>query len=209
MAENVFNYIPGKRKPLQVLLLIASVAGSILFIVTYIALGISTPGYSSLYNTISSLELTKYGCLQQANFIIFGIFSGCFSVALINELNPGINAVLIILFQSITAIGLIGDGIFIHEPMHMVFDLITFNSVLLLLIFFAGQFYKNSGWEGWSLYSVISALLMMALLAVFGYTNSHKGAAGLYERVAFLPRTAWTILFITKLLRGKTLKRQY
>lgn len=204
---NRFNYIPEKRSSLQVLLLTLAVAGSILFILTYITLGIATPGYSSLYNTISSLELTKSGWLQQANFIIFGIFSGCFSVALINELTPGINAVLIILFQSITAIGLIGDGIFIYEPMHTIFDIITFNSVLLVLIFFAGQFYKNTGWEGWSLYSIITAILMMVLFAAFGYANSHNGTAGLYERIAFLPRTAWSIIFIPKLLRGKKLKR--
>ncbi len=202
-----FNNIAGKRNPLQVLLLILSLTGSILFILIYLILGISTPGYHLLYNTISSLELTKFGWVQQANFILFGIFSSCFSVALINELKPGINAFLVILFQSVTAIGLIGDGIFIHEPMHMIFDIITFNSVALVLIFMAGQFYKNTGWKGWSLYSIITAILMMVLLSAFGYANSHNGAAGLYERMAFLPRTAWSIVFITTLLRGKRLNR--
>jgi len=193
-----------KKSFSQVFLLSCGIAGSLIFIISYLFLGFSTPHFDTLRDTISSLELIKNGWLQQANFILYGIFIGCFTLALSKELKKGLNGTLILLFQALIAIGLIGDGLFIYEPMHMVCDLITFNSGLIVLFLFTGQFYKNPNWQGWVAYSIITAFLMMALLAAFGIANKNHGLAGLYERLAFLPRSLWSILLISMLLKGRT-----
>jgi hypothetical protein len=90
----------------------------------------------------------------------------------------------------------------------MVCDLITFNSGLIILCLFTWQFYKNPNWKGWVTDSIISVLLMMIFLTAFGIANKNHGLAGLYERLAFLPRSLWSILFVIKLLKGGTLSNQ-
>lgn len=196
------------KKPIsQVLLLSCGIAGSLVFITTYLLFGFTTPHFDTLRNTISSLELVKNGWLQRANFILFGIFIIFFTIGLSKELIKSYNAILIIIFQFCVALGLIGDGIFVYEPMHTTCDIITFNSGLLVMLLFTWQFYKSSDWKGWIVYSIFSALLMMAFLAAFGIANKNHGLAGLYERLAVLPRSIWSILLISKLLQGRTLKK--
>ncbi|MBS1503274.1 MAG: DUF998 domain-containing protein [Bacteroidetes bacterium] len=189
----------------QKTLLIYGIIGAVLFIGIYLVFGFITPGFDLLRDTISSLELVKNGWVQRINFIAFGIFTLLFTIGLANELVRGINGRLILIFQSLIAIGLIGDGIFIHDPMHMACDLVTFNSVIVVLVLFTRQFYLSAGWRGWILYSILSALLMMIFLFAFGAANAHHGLAGLYERLAVLPRTVWSILLIVNLLNGKRL----
>jgi hypothetical protein len=178
----------------------------VLFVLAYSLLGAYTPGYHWLYETISSLELFRKDELQQANFIIFGILNIFFAVALHHELRPGVSAKAIVLFQVLTGLGLIGDGIFIHEPGHMVCDLITFNSSLLTLFFFTNQFYKNPQWKGWVTYTIVTAVLMMGFLTAFGLANHQHSVAGLFERLAVFPRTVWSVVLVWRLLGGKRFK---
>jgi hypothetical protein len=67
-----------------------------------------------------------------------------------------------------------GDAIFIHEPLHMVRDLIAFNSALLVLFLFAWRVSGDNRWKGWTAYSIPTSLLMMAFLTAFGIAN-HLG----------------------------------
>jgi len=194
-----------KKSFSRIVLLSCGIAGSVLFIAIYLLFGFATPNFNILRDTISSLELVKNGWIQQMNFIIFGVFTLLFTAGLAKELIKGLNALLIVVFQSLIAIGLIGDGIFIHDPLHMVCDLITFNSVLVVLFLFTWQFYKSTNWKGWIIYSVLTAFLMMIFLLAFGIANARHGMAGLYERLAVLPRTIWSILLIVKMVNGREL----
>jgi hypothetical protein len=197
---------PGtRRSKLQTALLLCGLTGGVLFMINYTLLGATTPDYHLLKETISSLELVRHDGLQQANFILFGLLTIGYTFGLSKELIPGVNAMLILLLQLLTGIGLIGDGFFIHEPMHMVCDLITFNSAMLVLLFFTWQFYKSTNWNGWIAYSILSAVLMMGFLAAFGVANHYQTLPGLYERLAVVPRTLWTIIFVSKLLAGNRL----
>jgi len=189
----------------QVLLLSCGLLGGLLFVLTYSLLGAFTPGYNWLYETISSLELFRQDALQQANFIVFGILNLCFAFALHRELRPGVSAKAIVLFQALTGIGLVGDGIFIHEPLHLVCDLVTFNSSLLTLLFFTPQFYKNPQWKGWVAYTIFTVLAMMGFLTAFGVADHRHSFAGLFERLALFPRTVWSVVFVWRLLKGKEL----
>jgi hypothetical protein len=200
-SVSIFN-----KKPLSQVILLSFGFAGLLFMAVYFLLGFSAPGFNTLRDTISSLELVKNGWLQQLNFIIYGILLGFFNIGLVKELKSGLNAILIVLFQVFISIGLIGDGIFIHEPLHTMCDLITFNSALIVLFLFAWRFYKGSNWRGWTAYSILTALLMMALLAAFGIANKNHGLSGLYERLVVLPRALWTILFTVRLLKGRSLR---
>lgn len=196
--------MPTKKPLSQVVLLCCGFAG-VLFIVIYTVFGLFTPGFNAFRDTISRLELVKNGWVQQGNFILHGVLTILFTIGLSKELIKSTNAKFIVLFQLLIGIGLIGDGLFIYEPLHTSCDIIVFNSAMIVLFLFAWQFYKTKSWKGWIVYSLVAAFLMMAFLAAFGVANAYHGWSGLFERLAVLPRTLWSIVLIIKLLKGRRL----
>jgi len=185
--------------------LLAAGFGGILFVLTFLVLGVMVPGYDALRETISALEFTALGSAQRINFLVFGLLLMTFGVALRRELGTGRGSVLIPTFQCLSGVGVAGDAIFIHEPLHMVCDLIAFNSALLVLFLFARRFSGDSQWKGWTTYSILTALLMMAFLTAFGVANHLGGPAGAFEKLATLMRTSWSVLLVEKLYSGRRL----
>lgn len=197
-----------RRSGLQKILLAAGFSGVVFFSV-FTILGALAPNYSFARDTISALEFTPLSVAQRANFFVFGLLLCAFAAGLRAELGHGRGALLIPLFQISSGIGVIGDAVFIHEPLHLVCDLIAFNSALLVLFTFAWRFWGDRQWKGWSAYSLIAAILMMALLAAFGAANHLGGPAGLLEKLAASTRTLWSVILAAKLLAGARLdKRQ-
>lgn len=176
-----------------------------MFVLTFLLLGALAPGYDPLRETISALEFTSLGFAQRISFFLFGLMLMLFALALRRELGAGRGAVLIPTFQFLSGVGVVGDAIFIHEPLHLVCDLITFNSALLVLFLFAWRFSGDSRWRGWTVYSILTALLMMAFLTAFGVANHLGGPAGAFEKLASLMRTSWSVVLVTKLYSGRTL----
>src|SRR5712671_63084 len=163
------------------------------------------PRYDAMRDTISALEFTSLGFAQRINFFVFGLLLMVFALALRRELGAGRGGVLIPTFQFLSGVGVAGDAIFIHEPLHLVCDLIAFNSALLVLFLVAWRFSADSRWKGWTAHSILTALLMMAFLTAFGVANHIGGPAGAFEKLASLTRTSWSVLLITKLYSGRTL----
>ena len=186
--------------------LLAAGFGGVLFILTYLTLGALAPGYDALRDTISALEFTTLGLAQRINFLIFGMTLCTFAVALRRELGTGRGAVLIPIVQCMAGVGVIGDAIFAHEPMHMVCDLIAFNSSLLVLFLFAWRFANDGRWKGWTALSILTAVLMMSFLTAFGVTNHVGGPAGLFEKLASVTRTTWSVLLLRALYAGRVLR---
>jgi hypothetical protein len=83
--------------------------------------------------------------------------------------------------------------------------LIAFNSALLVLFLFAWRFSGDARWHGWTAYSVTAGLLMMALLTAFGVANHRGGPAGVFEKLASLSRTSWSVFLVIKLYCGRRL----
>lgn len=164
--------------------LLATGFGGVLFALIFLVLGVRAPNYDTLGDTISALEFTWLGLAQRINFLVFGLMLMTFALALRRELGAGQGAVLIPTFQFLSGVGVVGDAIFIHEPLHLVCDLIAFNSALLVLLFFAWRFSGDRRWEGWTAYSILTALLMMAFLTAFGVANHIGGPAGAFEKLA-------------------------
>jgi hypothetical protein len=190
-----------RRSGSQKTLLAAGFSGVVFFAV-FTILGIFVPNYTFAHDTISALELTPLGVAQRVNFLLFGILLCAFAAGLRRELAPGRGALLIPLFQLFSGIGVIGDAIFIYNPLHLACDLIAFNSALLFLFAFAWRFSSEHRWKGWSAYSILTAILMMGFLAAFGAANHLGGPAGLLEKLAASTRTLWSALLAAGLLRG-------
>jgi hypothetical protein len=195
-----------QRSAVQTALLAAGFGG-LLFALTYLILGALAPGYDAFHDTISALEFTTLGLAQRINFLVFGIALCTFAVALRRELGDGRGAILIPIIQGMSGVGVIGDAIFAHDPMHMVCDLIAFNSALLVLFLFAWRFAGDSRWKGWTAGSILTALLMMAFLTAFGVAQHVGGPAGLFEKFASLTRASWSVLLLVQLNAGRVLRQ--
>ena len=182
--------------------LLATGFGGVLFITTFVVLGVLAPDYNSMRQTISELEFTALSIAQRINFFVFGLLLIAFAVALKRELNGGRAGWLIPLFQFISGVGVIGDAVFIHMPLHLVCDLIAFNATLGVLFLFAWRFRCDARWKGWMAYSVLTAVMMMLFLTAFGFANHLGGPAGLFEKLATVVRTVWSVLLTVRLLAG-------
>lgn len=188
--------------------LIAAGLGGVLFIAGFVILGVFAPGYSFLRDAISALEFTSLGLGQRVNFFFFGVLLCAFAVALRRELVSGPAAIVLPVFQGLSGMAVIGDAIFIHPPLHLVCDLVAFNACMVVLFGFAWAFRRDARWKGWTEYSIATAVLMMGFLAAFGVANGHGGPAGLYEKLATLIRTIWSVLLVAKLFAGASLNHK-
>jgi Protein of unknown function (DUF998) len=194
-----------KIRPRTTTVLLVAGCGGVLFIATYIVLGFLTPGYNSLRDTISALELTPFQLAQQINFLVFGVLLCMFALGLRREMRQGFGSVVIPLIQFINGVAVIGDGVFIRPVPHLVCDLLAFNAALCVLFLFGWRFRRDPRWRGWTAYSILTAIAMMALLFGFGMANHFGGPAGLMEKLATVVRTTWSVLLVARLLAGSCL----
>ncbi|MGA2352689.1 MAG: DUF998 domain-containing protein [Terracidiphilus sp.] len=181
-------------------LMLLAGGGGILFIATFVVLGFLTPGYSSLYDTISALESTPFKLAQQINFSVFGALLCVFALGLRREMQQGFGAVLIPSIQFLDGLGVIGDAIFVRSAPHLACDLVAFNAALCVLFLFAWRFRLDPRWRGWTAYSILTAIAMMILLFGFGVANHLGGPAGLMEKLTTIVRTTWSVLLVKRLL---------
>jgi hypothetical protein len=194
-----------KVRPRAATLMLLGGFGGIPFIGTYVVLGFMTPGYDSLRETISALELTPFHLAQQINFFAFGVLICLFALGLRRELQQGFGTALIPSFQFLAGLGVMGDAIFIRPAPHLACDLVAFNSGLCMLFLFAWRFRHDRRWRGWSGYSIFTAIAMMTLLLGFGMALHFGGPAGLLEKLATVVRTVWSVLLVSRLLAGALL----
>jgi hypothetical protein len=84
--------------------------GGLIFIATFITLSFFAHPYRPLRDSISALELTQVGVLQQANFILFGILLCLFAWGLRRELQRGWGVFAIPFFRAWRVLQLWGMG---------------------------------------------------------------------------------------------------
>jgi hypothetical protein len=191
-----------KIRPCMTSLMLLAGCSGILFIAIFAVLGFLMPGYNSLHDTISALELTPFKLAQQSNFFVFGALLCVFALGLRREMQQGFGAVLIPFIQFVDGLGVIGDAIFVRSTPHLACDLVAFNAALCVLFLFAWRFRRDPRWRDWTAYSVLTAIAMMALLFGFGMANHLGGPAGLMEKLATIVRTTWSVLLVRRLLAG-------
>jgi uncharacterized protein DUF998 len=203
MDKIASHHDTASRSATQTLLLSCGILASVFFTTTYLFEGALHPGYDLVRQTISSLELVSNGWTQQVNFIVFGLLISCFAVGIRKELSGGFGATAFPILQVVVALGLIISGIFVADPLHTIGDYISFLALIIGFFVIARRFAQEPDWGlGWVIYSIASAFLMMGFLAIFGTALTHGGPAGLFERLAGLVRSIWTILLVGRLLSG-------
>jgi hypothetical protein len=210
--------VPGSA--LHRLLLGCGVLGSLLFTGTFLAAGATRAGYDPWRQPISALSLGPGGWLQSVSFVVFGVLMGCFALGLRGALAPGAGARWAPLLQAGVAAGLIIDGIFAQDPgmgfppgtaavtaasthdlLHNIGLALAATALAARCFVLARRFAREPRWRGWATYSIITGILFIALLAAFGMTTGTPSApAGLFEKLATIQASIYTIALCTRLL---------
>ena len=202
------------------LLLVSSgTIGSILFTTTYLIEGITRPGYNAWQQAISALSLGPGGWVQQANFIIFGLILLFAAFGWRRVLKPGVAATWFPILEATTGLAMIVDGFFSQDPapgypqgailtaptlhgeIHLIFAFISITALAFSCFALARRFAVEPRWRGWATFSVITGLLTIILITIFGAESSHVGmTAGLFERLATGVHSIWGLLLLVRLL---------
>jgi hypothetical protein len=195
------------------------VIGSLLFTGTYVIEGITRPGYDAWQQAISALSLGPGGWVQQANFVLFGVLTFLSAFGWHQLLKPGAGSIWFPLFQSLTGLGLIVDGFFSQDPapgyppgaaltaptlhgvLHVLFAFVTILALAGSCFVLARRFAAEPRWRGWATYSVMTGLLTILFITLFGVENAHVGPiAGLFERLSGGVHSLWSCLLLVLLL---------
>ncbi|TCO59571.1 DUF998 domain-containing protein [Actinocrispum wychmicini] len=212
-------------------LLRCGVVAGPLFVTAFLLEGATRADYHPLRHPVSTLELGgTIGITQVANFIVGGSLMLCFALGLRRTLRarhrPSTWGPLLI---GAAAIGLIGAGIFISDPvsgyppgtpgaspyswhgaLHDLFSVPTFLGWPVACLVFARRF---AGWRQprWAIYSAATAVLFAIAFVLtsqgFGQTPGLVDIGGLLQRLTITIGWTWLTLLAVHLLKTQPEQR--
>jgi hypothetical protein len=211
-------------------LLACGVIGGPLFVATFLVERATRANYDPLRHPVSSLALGDSGWVQGANFIVTGLLTLAFAAGLWCALQPGKGSTLGPLLVGVWAVGLLGAGVFVTDPVSgyppeaadrlsgyswhgALHDLFSGSAFVALAAacFLFGHWFAGRGERGWAVYSAISGLVFVIAFVLtsagFGQAAGLMDLAGLLQRVAVAVGFGWLTLLAVHLRRGLSPER--
>ncbi len=209
----------------RTLLACGAIAGP-LFTLAWLVEGATRAGYRPLRHPVSSLELGDFGWTQRANFIVAGLLTLALAIGLRRALRPLGGSTWGPLLVGAHAIGLLGAGIFVTDPvsgyppgtpdhlqaygsahaaLHDLFSVGTFVGLPIACVVMARRF---AGWRrrGWAAYSAATgvgfAVAFVLTSMAFDQAESLVDYGGLLQRTTITLGWIWLTLLAVHLLRG-------
>lgn len=207
----------------RALLVCGAIAGPV-FTAAWIIEGTTRSGYNPLRHPISSLSIGDLGWTQIATFVVAGLLSLAFAVGLRPALRPRGGSTWGPLLVGAFAIGLIGAGIFVSDPLngyppgtpnqpqqysmhgalHQLLSTLVFVGLPAACFVFARRF-TVWGDRGWAIYSVTSGVVFAVAFVLtslgFAQTSGFADIAGLLQRVTITVGWTWLTLLAVHLLQ--------
>ena len=208
-------------------LLACGAIGGPLFVAAFLVGGATRADYDPLRHPVSSLALGDSGWTQTANFIVVGLLMLAFAVGLRRALRSLGGAIWGPLLVGIWAIGLLGAGVFVTDPvsgyppgtsdrmsgyswhgaLHDIFSLAAFVA-LAVACFVFGRWFSARGERGSAIYSAVTGIVFAVAFVLssagFGQAEGLVDLAGLFQRVAVAVGFGWLALLAVHLLRGSS-----
>ncbi|MEQ4720210.1 DUF998 domain-containing protein [Nonomuraea sp. B19D2] len=199
-------------------LLLCGAIGGPLFVIAFLIEGATRTDYDPLRHPVSSLALGPSGWMQIANFVVTGVLMLFFAVGLRRALHAaGRGSTWGPLLVGAYAIGLIGAGVFVTDPVggyplgtpvqgvrtwhgalhDFPFSLLVFAALAASCLVFARRF---AGWgeRGWAVYSAVTgALIVIGFLLsgqAFAQVPGLLQIGGLLQRLTIAVGWGWLTL---------------
>ncbi|MGH2441538.1 MAG: DUF998 domain-containing protein [Chloroflexota bacterium] len=204
--------------PAHRLLLAAGLLGSVLFTASYMLDGALRPGYDSLRQPISALSLGPGGWVQITSFMVFGALTCCSAIGWRATMSTGIGVTWYPRLKVLAGVALITAGIFsqdpslgfphgvaspanptLHAQIHNLATLVSLTATIAGFLVLARRFVHEPKWHGWAAYAVLTAALMVILLAAFGSVNP-GGPGGMFEKLATIAALLFNVALVSRLL---------
>lgn len=190
---------------------IAGIVGPVVYFAGDITASLSTPNYSPIRNSISSLALTSIGWLQTIGFLVLGLLIEVFVVGLFISIrrargfNPGLALLLLCGF------GMMMIGAFrmdaaggSHTVQGTIHSATAYALALLLpiaLLLLTPSLKSDQRWGGIYAYTLFAGILGLALVAGLIWLRNLAGWFGLYERIMVANVTIWVAVAAANLMR--------
>ena len=203
---------------------VAGILGPLQFTLVYLWQGATRPGYDAIPMMVSTLSLTSRGIVDIASLVLTGILLIGFAIGVRRALRPR-SVIWGPVLLGVAGFGFVVAGVFVTYPAQgyqpgtpvgpavatSVHGLIHFaigatcviGGLSTSALVFARFFWNDPAWRGWSLYSIATALAVLACSVGFAYAGLHQGPAGLLERIAFSAGLLWVVALALTLLRRR------
>jgi hypothetical protein len=208
----------------KLLLACGAIAGP-LFTVAWIIEGATRMDYNALRHPISSLSIGESGWTQSTTFLITGLLMLAFALGLRRILkSPGGSTWGPILI-GVMAVGLIGAGIFVTDPMngyplgtpalpmpyslpgrlHRFFSALFFLGLPIACFVFV-RLFNRWGKRNWAIYSVVTGIAFVVMFivtsAAFAQVEALVDYAGLLQRITVTIGWAWLTFLAVYMLKA-------
>jgi hypothetical membrane protein len=184
------------------LLLGAGLIGAVLFPVVFLVDGAVRPAYNSLTQPISDLAIGPAPGVQIANFILYGVLTAASAIGWRASLAPGAASIAYPVLRAVTGLALIATGILHQGTSHNIVAYTSLFSTVAALFVIAWRLRREPHWRGWALYAVISAIVMMGFLAIFGIEIPHH-QGGAFEKLATITAAVFSALLAARVLANR------
>jgi hypothetical membrane protein len=198
-----------KRLSLNIVPAIVGIVGPVIVIVGDLAASLSTPGYSPIRDSVSSLALTDVGWLQSICFLAMGVLLEIFVAGLFFNIDRARG-----LYAGIVLLALCGFVLLLIATFHMghpsapeidgtIHTIASYSLGLLFpiaVLLLAPSLKKTPNWKRIFVYTLVGGALGFGLIigAIFG---DQRGWFGLYERIIILNALVWVEVVAIHYLR--------
>jgi Protein of unknown function (DUF998) len=184
-------------------LFVFGTVGPTIFAAVYLVAGATRPGYDAWRQPISSLMEGPGGWVQQANFVLLGVFTLGVAVVWRRILRGGVCATWYPIARGVEGVSLTAIGFSLTDPLHTFWLFMIIGAMMAGLFIIARRFWRDPNWRGWVAYSLVSAVLINVFIALFGVTNArHFAYAGLLERIGTNLEPIWSLVILVRLWTG-------
>jgi hypothetical protein len=205
-------YIHLKKLNVHSALALAGMAGPVILVVTDLTAAFSTPGYSLVEHSISSLALSDIGWVQSIGFLAIGLLVEIFAAGLLFNIRDHRGFHLSIACLAIIGFGMLMLGAFRTDPVNTpdttegiihnmvatgVFWLFPFTVLLM-----SRALKHDRNWEGLYKYAVVTAILAFILVIIVAILDDASSTwFGLAERILVANMILWVLVMGCRLLR--------
>jgi hypothetical protein len=192
------------------LLALAGMAGPLILVITDFTAAFTSPGYSLVRDSISSLALTSLGWLQTIGFLAIGLLVEIFTAGLLFNIRGARGFRLSIGLLVLFGFGLLLIGAFRTDPVgtartiegriHGFTATAAFWIFPVAILAIAPSLRSDLKWKGIFWYTLVVAVLSVALVITLGALPKNVSWFGLMERILVANMIIWVEVAAIKLL---------
>ncbi|HTY81915.1 MAG TPA: DUF998 domain-containing protein [Dehalococcoidales bacterium] len=210
LAKSRFILFTGKLNAYSALAL-AGILGPLVLVGGDLGAGLTTPGYSLINSSISSLALTHIGWLQTIGFLALGLLVEVFTAGLLFNVKRGRWFYLGIFALVLFGFGMLCIGAFNTDPanglhtrngmIHQLATKISFGLFPVAALLLAFNFKQDIEWRLFYKYSLASCIVSILLAVSLLFFKEGAGYFGLVERLVVANMLLWVEVMAVNMFR--------